>query len=330
MIPARSIPWPRMATSRATGAWILVTPSMSSKRFQLWAASRVRGFSSPSHQDRDHGIPHGQAPRGHEPVAAVVARAGEDEHRAALATVVLEEGRAAAATAVPACSISCSPGIAQRLRLAVRAGHRPRQRSQSTRPASAHRSASSSRLNERQAGSSAGSGRFRRARVEGTAYRRCVAASAMGVRPPPGAELHEMSCPGQRLDGREAVGSLRQASSRSVVRVPTPPWSGPVRHGTPPRRAPRAGTGSCTNGPSSRRSCRRSVASAPPPEAQAGGFAQPRAEHRVRQVRPRLVERGDRVVARHLAPSEARELREDEPDPVARLAARRSSPRRRS
>ena len=69
-----------------------------------------------AHQHDDVRMPAlGQTTRGDEGVAAVVARAGEDEQLADDGrSVELSSARAAAATAVPACSISSRPGTPMR------------------------------------------------------------------------------------------------------------------------------------------------------------------------------------------------------------------------
>ena len=56
-------------------------------------------------------------------------------------------------------------------------------------------------------------------------------------------------------------------------------------------------------------------------EDESRALAQPAAEDRMLEVRPRLRERRDRVLLRRRAAAEARDLGEDEPDPVTRLAA---------
>src|SRR5690606_19803747 len=52
-----------------------------------------------------------------------------------------------------------------------------------------------------------------------------------------------------------------------------------------------------------------------------GAFAEPRAERGVGEIGASLLQRGDRVEARRRAHAEAGDLREDEPHPVALLAA---------
>src|SRR5690349_17258774 len=51
----------------------------------------------------------------------------------------------------------------------------------------------------------------------------------------------------------------------------------------------------------------------------ARAFDQPWAKHRMMQIRLRLLHGGDRVRSRHLALSQASDLRKHEPHPVARL-----------
>ena len=172
-IAAFSIPWPRIATSRATGAWIFGhARRASSRRFQLRAASGVRGRSLGGDEDRDHGRPPLREPaRRDEPVAAVVAGAGEDQHRPALAGVERDEGAGGGGDRGPGV---LHQRLAGRARAPAPCGRRrssPRRRSRPRAATSAQRSASSSRRERGQrrvvGGEGGGRGHARRVRERG-------------------------------------------------------------------------------------------------------------------------------------------------------------------
>ena len=109
----------------------MTIPLSRAMRSQLRADGRaaragVRGDDRDDHRRAGEGEP----PGGHEPVAAVVAGPAQDDDRPAPPAVeVVASARTAAATAVPACSISRTLGIPERLRAPVGAGHRLRPRS---------------------------------------------------------------------------------------------------------------------------------------------------------------------------------------------------------
>ena len=91
--PALSIPCPRIETSRETGAWTRVT---SVEPVEALPVRRRVARPGPllgrhEHHDRRH-APAGEAARRDEPVAAVVARPGQDQHRPVLAGVPHGQG----------------------------------------------------------------------------------------------------------------------------------------------------------------------------------------------------------------------------------------------
>ena len=90
--PALSIPWPRMFTSRATGAWIFWTRAMPSSCFQLRAASAVPGFSLAPTRTAIEAIPHPARTRAAtNPSPPLLPGPGEDQHGPVEPVVVLEQ-----------------------------------------------------------------------------------------------------------------------------------------------------------------------------------------------------------------------------------------------
>ena len=124
-IAARSMPWPRIATSRATPAWIFVIPSIPSSRCQLRSASGVRGRSPVATRTAIDGhAPLREPARRHEAVAAVVPGTPEHQDGPALAPVEREQrasGRGDRGAGVLHELLARDP---ERLRLEVGAGHR--------------------------------------------------------------------------------------------------------------------------------------------------------------------------------------------------------------
>ena len=106
------MPWPRIATSRATGAWIRVTPSTPSRRFQFRSASGVPGRSSAATRTAITAVPHPASTRAATNPSPPLLP-GPARIRTGLSSRPLNatSARAAAATAVPACSMSFSPGM---------------------------------------------------------------------------------------------------------------------------------------------------------------------------------------------------------------------------
>ena len=271
---AFSMPWPRIATSRATGAWIRVTPSRPSRRFQLRSASGVPGRSSAATRTAITGVPHPASTRAATNPSPPLLP-GPARIRTGLSSRPLNatRARAAAATAVPACSMRVSPGVPSACALRSAPGHRLR----GDGGARGGRRPAQLQLVERERGELGVVGRQGR-----------------------GSGGHARRVPSVGSPGVPSNSSVRGsgASGRSTGRGPA---------GTAARPAPHAGTASSTSAACAASTAPR-ICSAVRPSTRARAAAHSGAgpERRVREVRPGLVQRGDRVVARQLAVAQAR------------------------
>ena len=116
-----------MATSRATGAWIRVTVGSPARRSQFRAASGVRRTARSGHEhghDRQPEPARAGEPRRARRRRCCRARTGRGSARSPSRPWSSATARTAAATAVPACSISRPPGTPECLGPAIGAGHR--------------------------------------------------------------------------------------------------------------------------------------------------------------------------------------------------------------
>ncbi len=166
-IDAFSMPWPRIATSRATGAWIRVTPSTPSRRFQFRSASGVPGRSSAATRTAITAVPHPASTRAATNPSPPLLP-GPARIRTGLSSRPLNatRARAAAATAVPACSMRISPGVPRAC--ALRSAPVIASAVIAVRAAAAdQRSSSSSSVSVARSGSSAGRGGVRGGTPEG-------------------------------------------------------------------------------------------------------------------------------------------------------------------
>ena len=165
MTAAFSMPWPNIATSRATGEVDLRDPVVPGDAVPVAGGRRARRPAVRG-DDRDDDLRTGERePSGGDvAVAAVVARAAQDDDRTGppARRGPTASALTAAATAVPACSIKRCSGYAERLGSPVGAGHRlGRDRRQSRARSPVVRGGRAGRA-RRCPGSSAGSGGSRR------------------------------------------------------------------------------------------------------------------------------------------------------------------------
>ena len=125
-IDAFSIPWPRIATSLRTGAWMSVTPCSRTSRSQFRAASRPLGRpSGATNATTTCGACPGEPPCCDEAVATVVARSREDHDRALQPAVRFKGERPGRGRGRRSGLLhELFPGNAQGLRLAIGADHR--------------------------------------------------------------------------------------------------------------------------------------------------------------------------------------------------------------